>query len=103
MSLIHDPLIRALERIEQHITHDKAEGAALSAALQSHRAGMQFAFFAIVSAMKLSPGFDVSMLRQFVQTALDHPPPEFAGNATFQEPLTLLMALTTDSPEKPSA
>jgi hypothetical protein len=87
----NESLSAALDRIQAYI----AENADATGALNSHRVGVQFALFAIVSAIKLSPEFNMPMLRQFAQAALENPPPEFAGDAVFREPLALLLDVTT--------
>ena len=88
----NEPLLAALDRIQAYI----AENGNATGDLNSHRVGVQFALFAIVSAIKLTPNFDMPMLRQFAQAALDNPPPDFANNAVFREPLTLLLDVTSD-------
>lgn len=92
MSSTNDPFLAALQDIERYVEADvKAKNE-----LQSYRSGVQFALFAIVASIKLSPGFDTGVLRQFIRTALDQPPAEFAHDAVFQEPLSLLLDLTAD-------
>jgi hypothetical protein len=86
----NESLSAALDRIQAYI----AENVDATGDLNSHRVGVQFALFAIVSAIKLSPEFNMPMLRQFAQAALENPPPEFAGNAVFREPLALLLDVT---------
>jgi len=86
----NESLSAALDRIQAYI----AENGDATGDLNSHRVGVQFALFAIVSAIKLSPEFNMPMLRQFAQAALENPPPEFAGNAVFREPLALLLDVT---------
>lgn len=80
----------AIQQIERYLE----DQAGAERALQSHRSGVQFALFAVIAAMKLSPEFNVDMLRQFAQTALDNPPQGFERDMVFREPLTLLLALT---------
>lgn len=94
----NNPLSLTIEQIERYL--DVQADAAGD--LRSHRTGMQFALFAIVAAVKLSPDFNIDMLRQFAQTALDSPPEGFEGDAVFSEPLTLLLALTKPDDEADS-
>jgi len=88
----NESLSTALDRIQAYI----AENGDATGDLNSHRVGVQFALFAIVSAIKLTPDFDMPMLREFAQAALDNPPAEFAGNAVFREPLALLLDVTAE-------
>ncbi|MCY0386531.1 hypothetical protein OVY01_04620 [Robbsia sp. Bb-Pol-6] len=90
MSSTNDPFFNALHDIERYVETD----AKALDELQSYRSGVQFALFAIVASIKLSPGFDTGVLRQFIQTAIDNPPAEFARDPVFQEPLSLLLDLT---------
>ena len=86
-----DSLSVSLDRIQSYLS----ENSDATDDLQSHRLGVQFALFAIVSAIKLTPDFNMPMLRQFAQAALDNPPANFAENAIFREPLSLLLAVTS--------
>ncbi len=86
-------LSAAIAQLEQHLAQQQAA----ADDLQSHRAGVQFAFFAMVAAIKLTPGFNVDMLRQVATMTIAHPPAGFEGDVVFQEPLSLLLELVDQS------
>lgn len=88
-----ESLSAAISQLEQHLSQQRLA----ADDLQSHRTGMQFALFAVVAAIKLTPDFNIDMLRQVATMAIDHPPAGFEDNAVFQEPLSLLLELVDSS------